>query len=37
MTKWLCALTLAFATPAGAQELKITLAVEPTSIDPLYR
>lgn len=37
MTRWLCALTLAFATPGGAQELKITLAVEPTSTDPFYR
>ena len=39
MTKWLCALiagALAFASPAGAQELRIALAAEPTSIDPLY-
>ena len=39
MGKWHCALVaaaLALASPAGAQELKIALAAEPTSIDPLY-
>ncbi|HKX07359.1 MAG TPA: ABC transporter substrate-binding protein [Stellaceae bacterium] len=39
MTKWLCALiamTLALASPVHAQELRIALAAEPTSIDPLY-
>lgn len=39
MTRWLCAFTaavLALASPAGAQELRVALAAEPTSIDPLY-
>ncbi len=40
MTTWrtgvLIAAMLALASPAGAQELKIALAAEPTSIDPLY-
>lgn len=39
MARWLYALivaTLAMASPAGAQELRIALAAEPTSIDPLY-
>jgi peptide/nickel transport system substrate-binding protein len=39
VTRWLCALIasmLALASPASAQELRIALAAEPTSIDPLY-
>src|SRR5215472_9268057 len=32
----LVAATLVLASPAGAQDLKIALAAEPTSIDPLY-
>ena len=32
----LIAAALALASPAGAQELRIALAAEPTSIDPLY-
>jgi peptide/nickel transport system substrate-binding protein len=39
MARWLSALVaaaLALASPASAQELKIALAAEPTSIDPLY-
>jgi len=39
MARWLSALVaaaLALASSASAQELKIALAAEPTSIDPLY-
>jgi len=39
LARWLCALVTAalmLASPAVAQELKIALAAEPTSIDPLY-
>ena len=40
MARWLggalIAAALALASPAGAQELRIALAAEPTSIDPLY-
>jgi peptide/nickel transport system substrate-binding protein len=40
MARWLggalIAVALALASPTGAQELRIALAAEPTSIDPLY-